>query len=326
MPSFSCDGCGDIIKKPKLDAHQSRCRHALFTCLDCQTTFHGFDYRKHTTCITEAQKYHGASAKAAKPSRQQSRHQAYVEDAAIESPAVPPRPEQAVIKVVPPPPAPSPPPTNVDVWDYLAASDTPAAGAKRAEGRAHQNGDFSYGDGPVAVGRDGSEKKRKRHRPEDHTPTAHNQHGLHTGLTGGLDRLLEPQSAHAVGASPLSPKKQSLRSVQHSEAERPESEGRALKRRQKHKAIEGSKELMAVTKSGSLSARETSSQSEMFVGLIDKPHSSSKGESIWSLLKRFDELGPRSDGDHKRLFSGLRVKQGKDGGFVLFTRKDKEME
>lgn len=321
MPSFSCDGCGDIIKKPKLDAHQSRCRHALFTCLDCQTTFHGFDYRKHTTCITEAQKYHGASAKAAKPPKQ-PRHQAYVEDTA-ESPA-PPRP-QTVVKVVPPPPAPSPPPTNVDVWDYLV-SDTPAAGAKRVKSRVHEDPYFSYGDGPVKVGKTASEKKRKRHQPQDiNTPTAPNQSTLHTGLTGSLDQLLEPQNSQANGASPLSPKKQSSGSIQQGDAERSDSEVRALKRRQKHNSVEGSKELISVPKSGPL-ARETLSHSELFVGLIDKPHSSSKGESIWSLLKRFDELRPERDDDHKRLLSGLRVKRGKDGGFVLFTRKDKEMD
>ena len=30
---------------------------AYFTCIDCSTTFQGTDYRKHTSCISEAEKY-----------------------------------------------------------------------------------------------------------------------------------------------------------------------------------------------------------------------------------------------------------------------------
>ncbi|KNE97451.1 hypothetical protein PSTG_09285 [Puccinia striiformis f. sp. tritici PST-78] len=57
MPSFSCDGCGDVVKKPKLDSHSMRCR-ASVTCLDCSTTFNGpAHWKAHTSCISEAQKY-----------------------------------------------------------------------------------------------------------------------------------------------------------------------------------------------------------------------------------------------------------------------------
>ncbi|KDN37914.1 hypothetical protein K437DRAFT_210723, partial [Tilletiaria anomala UBC 951] len=55
----SCDGCGDVVKKPKLDQHfNSRC-HAPFTCLDCSTQF-SFpgQWKSHTSCISEEQKYH----------------------------------------------------------------------------------------------------------------------------------------------------------------------------------------------------------------------------------------------------------------------------
>ncbi|KAG0146865.1 hypothetical protein CROQUDRAFT_498382 [Cronartium quercuum f. sp. fusiforme G11] len=57
MPSFNCDGCGDVIKKPKLDSHSSRCR-ASMTCLDCSTTFpNPASWKGHTSCITEAEKF-----------------------------------------------------------------------------------------------------------------------------------------------------------------------------------------------------------------------------------------------------------------------------
>jgi hypothetical protein len=41
----------------KLDQHKNRCYGAVFTCLDCNTTFQGNDYRQHTSCISEDQKY-----------------------------------------------------------------------------------------------------------------------------------------------------------------------------------------------------------------------------------------------------------------------------
>ena len=57
MVSFSCEVCNDTVIKKKLDQHAQRCRGAYFTCIDCSTTFQGTDYRKHTSCISEAEKY-----------------------------------------------------------------------------------------------------------------------------------------------------------------------------------------------------------------------------------------------------------------------------
>ena len=57
MPSFVCDTCQETLKKAKLDTHFQRCRNAQFSCIDCNKTFHGTQYRTHTTCITEAEKY-----------------------------------------------------------------------------------------------------------------------------------------------------------------------------------------------------------------------------------------------------------------------------
>ncbi|KAJ9096721.1 hypothetical protein QFC21_004991 [Naganishia friedmannii] len=65
MVSFQCDGCGDTIKKPQLDKHRNRC-WATFSCIDCSTTFHGTDYKSHTSCISEAEKYQGALYKGKK--------------------------------------------------------------------------------------------------------------------------------------------------------------------------------------------------------------------------------------------------------------------
>ncbi|KAJ9076073.1 hypothetical protein DSO57_1029721 [Entomophthora muscae] len=57
MVSFVCNHCQQTLKKPKLDPHTYSCRNANFTCIDCNTDFYGTDYRGHTSCISEAQKY-----------------------------------------------------------------------------------------------------------------------------------------------------------------------------------------------------------------------------------------------------------------------------
>ncbi|KAF9227025.1 hypothetical protein BS17DRAFT_696036, partial [Gyrodon lividus] len=49
--------CSDVVKKPKLDQHHSRCLTG-FDCIDCSTTFHTpAEYKGHTSCISEAEKY-----------------------------------------------------------------------------------------------------------------------------------------------------------------------------------------------------------------------------------------------------------------------------
>ncbi|KJA17538.1 hypothetical protein HYPSUDRAFT_1014314 [Hypholoma sublateritium FD-334 SS-4] len=57
MVSFQCHACGDVVKKPKLDQHRMRC-HSGYDCIDCSTTFNTpADYKGHTSCISEAEKY-----------------------------------------------------------------------------------------------------------------------------------------------------------------------------------------------------------------------------------------------------------------------------
>lgn len=71
MVSFSCEVCNDTVIKKKLDQHTQRCRGAYFTCIDCSTTFSGTEYRGHTQCISEAEKYEKAlyKGKKAKPTQ-----------------------------------------------------------------------------------------------------------------------------------------------------------------------------------------------------------------------------------------------------------------
>lgn len=137
MVSFSCEGCGDVLTKKKLDPHRNQCRGASFTCIDCMVHFQGTDYRAHTSCMSEAQKYQGAlyrekdkgkkgdnKRKSMQGSQAMVPRNAYVEDAPEDSQAV------AVIDV--PPRAPTPPPANslpeaegVNVFDFLVSEPTP---------------------------------------------------------------------------------------------------------------------------------------------------------------------------------------------------------
>lgn len=50
-------GCGDVLTKPKLDKHRAVC-HSPFDCIDCSKRFESpADYKGHTSCISEAEKY-----------------------------------------------------------------------------------------------------------------------------------------------------------------------------------------------------------------------------------------------------------------------------
>ncbi|KAM5351725.1 hypothetical protein ACJ41O_004448 [Fusarium nematophilum] len=72
MVSFSCEACGDVFTKKKLDPHRNRCRGATFTCIDCMVHFPGVQYRSHTD-----QKYQGALYKDNKNKKQKHSHPNY---------------------------------------------------------------------------------------------------------------------------------------------------------------------------------------------------------------------------------------------------------
>lgn len=134
--------CGDVLTKKKLDPHRNQCRGATFTCLDCMVHFWGTEYRAHTSCMSEAQKYQGHLYRGdKKKGGQQNQNQqqqpgdkrtqgqdqamvqhkaAYVEDAPEEGDSL-----QAVAVIDVPPRAPTPPPVNV--FDFLVQDATPKA-------------------------------------------------------------------------------------------------------------------------------------------------------------------------------------------------------
>ncbi|XP_048827718.1 cell growth-regulating nucleolar protein [Brienomyrus brachyistius] len=60
MVFFTCNACGESLKKAQVDKHVFICRGCeVLSCIDCGKDFWGDDYKNHTQCISEDQKYGG---------------------------------------------------------------------------------------------------------------------------------------------------------------------------------------------------------------------------------------------------------------------------
>ena len=58
MVFFCCNGCGETFKKQKVEQHPFSCRSSV-SCIDCNINFQGNEYKKHTQCVSEAERYQG---------------------------------------------------------------------------------------------------------------------------------------------------------------------------------------------------------------------------------------------------------------------------
>ncbi|XP_006877341.1 PREDICTED: cell growth-regulating nucleolar protein [Chrysochloris asiatica] len=60
MVFFTCNACGESVKKVQVEKHVAVCRNCeCLSCIDCGKDFWGDDYRNHVKCISEDQKYGG---------------------------------------------------------------------------------------------------------------------------------------------------------------------------------------------------------------------------------------------------------------------------
>ncbi|CAK6958320.1 cell growth-regulating nucleolar protein [Scomber scombrus] len=60
MVFFTCNACGESLKKAQVDKHVHMCRGCqVLSCIDCGKDFWGEDYKNHVKCISEDQKYGG---------------------------------------------------------------------------------------------------------------------------------------------------------------------------------------------------------------------------------------------------------------------------
>lgn len=73
MVVFTCNHCGESLKKNTVDKHKFRCRKSIsVSCMDCFKDFNEESYSSHTQCITEAERY---SVKDYKPKANQNKGQ-----------------------------------------------------------------------------------------------------------------------------------------------------------------------------------------------------------------------------------------------------------
>lgn len=60
MVFFTCNACGESVKKIQVEKHVAVCRNCeCLSCIDCGKDFWGEDYKNHVKCISEDQKYGG---------------------------------------------------------------------------------------------------------------------------------------------------------------------------------------------------------------------------------------------------------------------------
>uniref|UniRef100_A0A8C3XAL2 Cell growth-regulating nucleolar protein n=1 Tax=Catagonus wagneri TaxID=51154 RepID=A0A8C3XAL2_9CETA len=60
MVFFTCNACGESVKKVQVEKHVALCRNCeCLSCIDCGKDFWGDNYKNHVKCISEDQKYGG---------------------------------------------------------------------------------------------------------------------------------------------------------------------------------------------------------------------------------------------------------------------------
>lgn len=60
MVVFTCNHCGESLKKNNVSSHNFKCRRPISVgCMDCFKDFDGESFNSHTQCITEAERYSG---------------------------------------------------------------------------------------------------------------------------------------------------------------------------------------------------------------------------------------------------------------------------
>ncbi|XP_028738201.1 cell growth-regulating nucleolar protein isoform X3 [Peromyscus leucopus] len=80
MVFFTCNACGESVKKVQVEKHVSVCRNCeCLSCIDCGKDFWGDDYKSHVKCISEGQKYGGKDYEA-KTHKGDAKQQAWIQE------------------------------------------------------------------------------------------------------------------------------------------------------------------------------------------------------------------------------------------------------
>ncbi|XP_036184659.1 cell growth-regulating nucleolar protein isoform X4 [Myotis myotis] len=82
MVFFTCNACGESVKKIQVEKHVAVCRNCeCLSCIDCGKDFWGEDYKNHVKCISEDQKY-GGKGYEGKAHKGEIKQQAWVQEPA----------------------------------------------------------------------------------------------------------------------------------------------------------------------------------------------------------------------------------------------------
>ena len=248
-----------------------------------------------------------------------------------------------------------------------------ASGGRESAAKPANSGSEKKRKRPPVEELDLSESRKSSQELSDTAPTV-----LHSGLTGGLGKLLGNKEAQQEQPSPLSPKKRTKhprfkeldkletdsadggRERRHKKKQdntrQEDDDGTARHRRHKRhrsdgddtvKALEAPPEFKAIeyhhnhdhangARSNASSRQSFHSHSQFFLSLVDKMHTSQKGQSIYGTLKSFhdgicnederafyEESGDKAR-EEKKLLKALRMKVNRNGEIVLFARPDFE--
>ncbi|XP_051715889.1 cell growth-regulating nucleolar protein [Ctenopharyngodon idella] len=101
MVFFTCDACGESLKKAQVEKHLLKCRGCrVLSCIDCGKDFRGDDYKNHNKCISEDQKYGGRDFQA-KTNKGDVKQQQWIQriQEAMERPGIQPRLQQVLRQV-----------------------------------------------------------------------------------------------------------------------------------------------------------------------------------------------------------------------------------
>ncbi|XP_037992018.1 cell growth-regulating nucleolar protein [Motacilla alba alba] len=79
MVVFTCNACGEAVKKAQVEKHVNICRNCqCLSCMDCGKDFWGDDYKEHIKCVSEDQKYGGKGFEA-KASKGDAKQQEWIQ-------------------------------------------------------------------------------------------------------------------------------------------------------------------------------------------------------------------------------------------------------
>ncbi|XP_070703124.1 cell growth-regulating nucleolar protein [Pempheris klunzingeri] len=187
MVFFTCNGCGESLKKAQVDKHVNICRGCqVLSCIDCGKDFWGDDYKDHNKCISEDQKY-GGKGYEAKANKGDVKQQQWIQrvQEAMNKPGVSAKLKDVLRQVstydnVPRKKAKfqnwmrnslkiANTGLHDEVWDILAAADKPAEAPQEAKGanqtvaevKLETNGEKKVNGHP-----DVEEKKKKLNKRE----------------------------------------------------------------------------------------------------------------------------------------------------------------